>query len=283
MLILMEVWSHAVVIMRKLALQTTAINLLEPGQSNFLVNLAFFKCNLIIFSSKWNKLPPMSHSRLNSGYVIFNDKGKEKIWNLGGRDDFKEEKLANSEIFDGNQWIEGPSSPMADEYEVGHCLVQLDDSRTLLIGGEGHTKESFIYDWGTKLWRKPKQGSLHHGRENHACALLPDGKIVVIGGDRAADVEIFDPENEAFYVPDRTKYPVDSENSIWKKRLIQPRLVRVNSKLLLLGGLLKETEKDDGIRLSTVYEWSDQQRFFVPTEFELPNANYDMACGSHGG
>ena len=225
----------------------------------------------------------MSNSRLDSAYVVVNKhQGSAVIWNLGGRNNFKENKLADSEIFDGHEWKPGPSGPKADEYEVGHCLVQLDDSRTLMIGGEGHAKESFIYDWETKAWRKPNKGSLRFARENHACALLPDGKVVVVGGDHPGDVEIFDPESESWSVPDRKSYPVDMDNEIWKKRLIQSRLVRVGYHLLLLGGLKKETEKDDGSPLKTIYEWNDENKFFVKTKMALNKANYDMACGSHG-
>ena len=72
------------------------------------------------------------------------------------------------------------------------------DGRVLVVGGENDTNPALadveLYDPATKMWGAT--GSLHTGRDFHTATLLPDGRVLVVGGASEASVlgsaEVYD-------------------------------------------------------------------------------------------
>merc|ERR1719369_1036065 len=78
----------------------------------------------------------------------------------------------------------GPELPEAVEH---HCAVQLDANHTLIVGGvsyhdqEVHNRsDAFIYDWSSSSWCETEPLNLQ--RKSHACVLLPDKRVLIVGG-----------------------------------------------------------------------------------------------------
>lgn len=120
---------------------------------------------------------------------------------------------AITEVFDGSKWVEGPRGPHRDKFELGHCLVQINDSHTLLIGGQHHPSEFFIYNWNTQSWTDGGtcrslalesfsnlcvSEPIPNPRIKHSCIRMPfklGGEIVVLGGTETLFdvVDIYNP------------------------------------------------------------------------------------------
>ncbi len=82
---------------------------------------------------------------------------------------------------DGSSYY-GPDLPYAMEK---HCLVRLNSSTAMLIGGynreEGGYRNTFFYDFNSETFTKGPD-SLEH-RENHACGVIRDtgdGSMIVV-------------------------------------------------------------------------------------------------------
>lgn len=102
------------------------------------------------------------------------------------------------EVFDGDAWQPGPDMPSAASH---HCLVQLNETHTIMMGGTVESR-SYILDWPEQKWKSA--ASMHLERRDHSCVLMSDGKVLVVGGaeHEAASTEIYDPdENQWKYGP----------------------------------------------------------------------------------
>lgn len=109
------------------------------------------------------------------------------------------EGLASSEIFDPNidEWIRTAS--MARKTFANTATV-LSDGTVLFTGGFGMSRAkggippgSEVFDPKTNEWRKAPDTV--HGRMKHTITLLPDGRVVTIGGSTAGG-----PVNTAEYM-----------------------------------------------------------------------------------
>ena len=86
-----------------------------------------------------------------------------------------------------NQELTINAGPNLVEENAHHCAVQLDDTHTLIAGGQGRNPEdaysfyfAFIYDWSTSTWCSTELLNLQ--RSGHACVLLPDKRVMMVGG-----------------------------------------------------------------------------------------------------
>ena len=114
--------------------------------------------------------------------------------------------IASDPYYDGgtekNTFISGP---VLKEPVSHHCIVRIDTTRMVLIGGRG-PGESFsskviiliqfrimlikliqvwLYDWAHREWESI--APLYDGRNSHSCALVNDGAFVVVAGGLTAD------------------------------------------------------------------------------------------------
>jgi len=104
-----------------------------------------------------------------------------------------------SEVFNGEEWFQGPPHPtgQAPVYSEDFCLVQLNSTHSLYTGGYGTITASWLYDWTEGVWTQ--SGDLNEGRRDHGCAVLDGQGVIVAGGykddnDDVYSVELYDPE-----------------------------------------------------------------------------------------
>ena len=145
--------------------------------------------------SAWSALPHSNqkHCYHDSPNVIVND-----TWWITGRlqtgDGSCSESSSTSEVYTGSNWKPGPALP-GDEYPVWSCVVNLNTTHTLLIGGgfPAPTNDAWLYDWTSQAWTRT--GSLIQGRRDHGCVNLDGERILVAGGYDGSfiySVEIYD-------------------------------------------------------------------------------------------
>ena len=125
------------------------------------------------------------------------------------------------------------AGPDLVEENSHHCAVQLDDDHTLIAGGKGIDPRdaysfsfAYIYNWSTSSWCST--GSLNWQRSDHACALLPDKRVLVVGGDTKnnnyASAEILNLQTMEWSL--QPELPMEAEKSF---------LVEDDGEVLLVG------------------------------------------------
>jgi len=174
--------------------------------------------------SAWSALPNSNHKHCchDSPNVFVNDG-----WWVTGRlqtGDYGSCSSSNSELFAGS-WLPGPALP-GDEYPANSCVVNLNATHTLLIGG-GYptpTTDTWIYDWSSQTWTRT--GSLITGRRDHGCVSLNQGILVAGGYDGSDDVYTVELYNPALGTwssqPDlpRDIYPYDPILLNWEDQVL---------------------------------------------------------------
>ena len=100
-----------------------------------------------------------------------------------------------SEIFTGEEWVPGPAHPKNGS-TLFSCLVRLNSTQSMFIGGHVSSRQAWIYDWSSGQWTET--GSLNKDRRWHGCVSLGDnlGALVVGGrrdGEAIYSVELYDP------------------------------------------------------------------------------------------
>ena len=124
--------------------------------------------------------------------------------------------------------MSGPNLEMGVSH---HCLVELSNVKTMLIGGqtsenhrdyyeddeEDNTKENLysrkvsVYDWSTMEWKRMKR--LNEGRHSHSCSQTDDKSLVVVAGglrglgEPSYTIEVFDVNIEEWKVLENSKLP----------------------------------------------------------------------------
>ena len=101
----------------------------------------------------------------------------------------------NSEIFNGEAWIQGPQHPTG--FSWGACLTNVNSTHSLYTGGNPSFTESWLYNWSTEEWTQT--GDLNEGRQEHGCAVLEGKGVLVAGGHEGSNgvysVELYDPQS----------------------------------------------------------------------------------------
>lgn len=131
-----------------------------------------------------------SATRLHDGRVLV----------VGGRDE-NQSTLASAEIYSPSTrtWMSVSELPAP---RTMHTATLLPDGDVLLVGGEGLPQGSqsnpcahaFRFHPATASWSSV--GDMSYPRSGHSATLLPDGRILVVGGNASSprsDAELFDP------------------------------------------------------------------------------------------
>jgi WD40 repeat protein len=118
---------------------------------------------------------------------------------IGGKDGW--EPLASAEAWDPATGTFSPTGSLQEE-RYGHTATLLPDGRVLVVGGHrdldsrNTLNSAEIWDPASRTSRQA--GSLTVARAGHTATLLPDGRVLVIGGEvkypvLLASAEVWDP------------------------------------------------------------------------------------------
>ncbi len=108
-------------------------------------------------------------------------------------------------------WQWSPATPMA-EARAQHAAVELDDGRTLVVGGGLATPE--ILDPATGIWTPTAPGNSLYFMAR--AARLEDGRILVVGSSSGQDfdTEIYDPDSDTWSVTGQLNHDRTSHSAI---------------------------------------------------------------------
>jgi hypothetical protein len=137
-------------------------------------------------------------------------------------------ELSSVERYDPETGRWHPAAPLHDA-RLDHTATVLPDGRVLVVGGYG-TWRSFhwgawdtaeIYDPATDTWKRAGRMARH--RTNHTATLLPNGRVLVIGGDAGAvgrdptyhnDAELYEPATDQWHFAGRMAHTRDHHAAV---------------------------------------------------------------------
>lgn len=132
---------------------------------------------------------------------------------IAGGNNEEDGQLASAELYDPVSGTFSPTGEMPEPRD-GHDAVLLHDGRVLIVAGdygvEGtgfphYVAQALLYDPASGQFTPT--GSLAHPRDFPATSILPDGRVLVAGGNHlsgnpgsvtVAEAEIYDPANGTF-------------------------------------------------------------------------------------
>jgi hypothetical protein len=116
---------------------------------------------------------------------------------------------------------------------VSHTATLLLDGRVLIVGGRGGTAADLdaatsateIYDPGKLTFTSA--GNMTTARSGHTATLLPDGRVLIVGGDSIGSAELYDPATGSF----------TATGSLLTARQGFNATLLTNGKVLITGGM----------------------------------------------
>ncbi|TRY69028.1 hypothetical protein TCAL_01410 [Tigriopus californicus] len=175
-----------------------------------------------------------------------------RIWVTGGQGEAG--TTASTEIFENGTFGPGPDMPVPKE---DHCIVQLDETRTLVGGGGPISTSVFIYDWSTQEWEV--KSPLRLGRRGLSCGKFEtsDGlQVIFVGG-----------EGEGYFKKTTEILNVDNDKMVagpeMEKENYGAHMVEFEKELFLVGGT------DDFFSTSDILKFNVEAMTFELTEASL--------------
>ncbi len=192
----------------------------------------------------------------------------------GGFNTHAHETQASGEVFDPRTRTFAPcASPMAED-RFGHAACRLADGRVLIVGGT-HWRVGLpttvlataeVYDPRTQKFHRAA-GRMSVPRDRPTASLLPDGTVLVAGGQNGAEgprtLELFHPDTETFSL---------LPNKLGAARMAHADIALPDGRILLAGGW----GPDAHATLPSVEVFDPQTRSFAFAP-ALPFGAHDLA------
>ena len=194
----------------------------------------------------WYATGDMIDERENAGYTFNNAMGLVMAGGQGPGNAGMNVESTN----DGSKFQPLTPLPNTNYY---HCLVSIDDSTLVSIGGDIAGRKVYIYRSSTNNWFEV--ASLSISRRGHSCGVVdgPDGKeVVVVGGavggdefDRTDRVEIYSVSKGTWTEGTPFPHTIDDAAS-----------VQFNGTFMVVGGYVEEQGDTD----NRIYEYVPSTR-----------------------
>lgn len=158
---------------------------------------------------------------------------------------------------------------------VGHTATLLNDGRVLLAGGSdatffsGALASAEVFDPRTNSFRAV--GKMSTARLAHRATLLPNGKVLITGGqdereNKLASAELYDPTTETFH----------TLRAMNTKRADHTATLLKNGLVLLVGGSTR-TRPDEGPQASAELFDPVQRSFLLTGAMSIPRYKHSAA------
>jgi len=189
-------------------------------------------------TNAWTEIRPMNVGRTSHVSILMND-GNVLVCGGYNSTDSPYHMLNNCEVYSpaNGTWIEVDTMKVR---RVEPEILKLHDGRILIIGGrtmfgtgstaeDGATEKCELYDPAVGEWKLT--ASLSKPRTGHRATLLPNGKVLVTGGNywggpKEKSCEIFDPVSETW----------NDASSMNVGRILHNAVLLNDNRVLVIGG-----------------------------------------------
>lgn len=175
--------------------------------------LLFSPKTLLTKASAWTPTGELNTARRVHTLTKLADGRVLAVGGMTGRLQLPFTYLNSSEIYDPKQGTWTPTVGSLNDGRALHSATLLDDGRVLVAGGIGYPRpgamrnlrSAELFNPDTETWTRI--GPMTDARSSHPAVKLPDGRVLLIGGDTGTDVyrgigqafcELFDPVTETW-------------------------------------------------------------------------------------
>jgi hypothetical protein len=163
-----------------------------------------------LYVSRHNRFEPLKSTMSNARELFTSTRLRDgRVLCVAGLDLHKRGTVNSADLFDPETRTFQPVVSHLSQDRFGQAAVLLADGRVLIVGGKswkvGHQDKPLtsaeIFDPATGLFHRTV-GDMSVARDRPTATLLPNGKVLVAGGQNGAEgpleCELFDPATETF-------------------------------------------------------------------------------------